>query len=336
MSEFDAPFADGYASSTAEETVIISTADDVGERADVFIAKRAGITRSQAQKLIASENACLIKLGGASALLDKKYKLAEGDRVVLTLPEAVEYECVAEDIPLDIVYEDDDVIVVNKPRGMVVHPAPGHQSGTLVSALLWHCGASLSGINGVLRPGIVHRIDMDTTGLLLACKNDKAHISIAAQLETHDMFREYVAVVSGNMKEDHGTVDAPIGRNPVDRKKMAVITKLGANARRAVTHWSVERAFDGYTLCKMRLETGRTHQIRVHMSYIGHRILGDPLYGSPSVFEKKHPSMFAGQMLHAARLSFTHPTSGERLTLEAPPPRDFEAVVELLEKTNNK
>ncbi len=184
----------------------------------------------------------------------------------------------------------------------------------------------------MLRPGIVHRIDMDTTGLILACKNDKAHISIAAQLESHDMYREYLAIVSGNMKDNSGTVDAPIGRNPTDRKKMAVVTKPGATARRAVTHWSVVRSFNGYTLCSMRLETGRTHQIRVHMSYLGHRIIGDRLYGAPSAIEKKHPAMFEGQMLHAGKLSFTHPTTGERITLEAPPPSDFCAVLELLEK----
>ena len=228
-----------------------------------------------------------------------------------------------QDIPLDVVYEDADVIVVNKPVGMVVHPAPGHPDGTLVNALLYHCKNSLSGINGELRPGIVHRIDRDTSGLIIAAKNDAAHLALAAQLQDHSLYRYYEAVCVGGLKEDSGTVDAPIGRHPVDRKKMAVDRK---NGREAVTHWEVLGRYAGHTHIGCRLETGRTHQIRVHMASIGHPLLGDTVYGA-----KKPVPGLAGQCLHARKLSFVHPRTGERMTVECPLPGWFTAVLDRLE-----
>ena len=238
---------------------------------------------------------------------------------MLALPDPAPIDVAPQNIPLDVVYEDDDVIAVNKPVGLVVHPAAGHPDGTLVNALLYHCGNSLSGINGELRPGIVHRIDRDTSGLIIAAKNDFAHLSLAEQLQDHSLYREYEAVCVGNLKDESGTVDAPIFRHPTDRKKMAVNKLQG---RRAVTHWSVLEHLNGYTHIQCRLETGRTHQIRVHMAYIGHPLLGDVVYGS----KKPWPGL-AGQCLHARRLSFIHPRTGERVTLECPLPHWFEAVL---------
>ena len=238
---------------------------------------------------------------------------------MLVLPDPAPIDVLPQDIPLDIVYEDDDVIAVNKPVGLVVHPAAGHPDGTLVNALLYHCGNSLSGINGELRPGIVHRIDRDTSGLIIAAKNDFAHLSLAEQLQDHSLYREYEAVCVGNLKDASGTVDAPIFRHPTDRKKMAVNKLQG---RRAVTHWSVLEHLGGYTHIQCRLETGRTHQIRVHMAYIGHPLLGDVVYGA----KKPWPGL-AGQCLHARRLSFVHPRTGERIMLECPLPDWFEAVL---------
>ena len=232
----------------------------------------------------------------------------------MLLPDPQPVEIVPQNIPLDVVYEDDDVIVVNKPVGLVVHPAPGHPDGTLVNALLYHCGDSLSGINGELRPGIVHRIDRDTSGLIIAAKNDRAHLALAAQLQDHTLARVYEAVAVGGFKEDSGTVNAPIGRHPVDRKKMAVDPK----GRPAVTHWKVLGRYPGCTHLECRLETGRTHQIRVHMAYLGHPLLGDTVYGA-----KKPVPGLAGQCLHARRLRFIHPTTGQPVELECPLPEWF-------------
>ncbi|WP_240479953.1 RluA family pseudouridine synthase [Paenibacillus fonticola] len=245
------------------------------------------------------------------------YKVAEGDRVTLIIPEAESVEIAAEDIPLDIYFEDRDVIVVNKPRGMVVHPAPGHSSGTLVNALMANC-QDLSGINGELRPGIVHRIDKDTSGLLMAAKNDKAHASLAAQLKEHSVTRKYLALVHGNLSHDQGTVDAPIGRDPHDRKMYTVIDR---NSKHAVTHFHVVERFGDYTLLELKLETGRTHQIRVHMKFIGHPLVGDPMYGRSKGIK------FNGQALHAAVLGFVHPSTGEYKEFTAPIPSDMEDLL---------
>ncbi len=251
----------------------------------------------------------------------KSFRPEPGDELTLDIPEPEPLEVAAEEIPLDVVYEDADVIVVNKPKGMVVHPAPGHAGGTLVNALMAHCGADLSGINGVLRPGIVHRIDKDTSGLLIAAKNDAAHRFLAAQLADHTLSRTYECVVLGNLRDDSGTVDAPIGRHPTDRKRQCVTDK---NGRSAVTHWRVLARFPGYTHVECRLETGRTHQIRVHMAHIGHPILGDTVYGA-----KKPVPGLEGQCLHARKLRFIHP-DGRELELECPLPDYFEKVLEKL------
>ena len=296
-------------------TPLLLRADRAGERADQLIARLApGLTRSAAQRLL--EEGAVTRNGQP---VKKNYKAAEGDVLAVALPDPEPAEAVPQDIPLDVVYEDDDVIVVNKPVGLVVHPAAGHPDGTLVNALLYHCGKSLSGINGALRPGIVHRIDRDTSGLIIAAKNDAAHQALAAQLADHSLYREYEAVCVGVLREDAGTVDAPIGRNPTDRKKMAVDRK---NGRPAVTHWSVLARYSGHTHIRCRLETGRTHQIRVHLASIGHPLLGDTVYGA-----KRPVPGLAGQCLHARRLSFVHPRTGERLTLECPLPPWFEEVL---------
>jgi len=243
--------------------------------------------------------------------------------VEVLLPDPEPVDVLPQNIPLDVVYEDEDVIVVNKPVGMVVHPAPGHPDGTLVNALLFHCGDTLSGINGALRPGIVHRIDRDTSGLIIAAKNDRAHLALAAQLQDHSLARVYEAVAVGSFREDGGTVDAPIGRHPVDRKRMAVEPRTG---RPAVTHWSVLARYRGFTHVECRLETGRTHQIRVHLASIGHPLLGDTVYGS----RKPWPGL-AGQCLHARRLKFIHPSTGRPVELECPLPDWFQAVLRKLE-----
>ncbi len=298
-----------------EETILTITADKDGERADSFLARSAeGLTRAKAQRLM--EDGAVTRNGKA---IKKNDKMTFGDtlKVILPLPEPI--DAFPQNIPIDVVYEDADVIVVNKPVGMVVHPSPGHPDGTLVNALLYHCGTSLSGINGKLRPGIVHRIDRDTSGLIIAAKNDAAHLSLAAQLEGHSLYREYEAVVLGNLKEEEGTVDAPIGRHPVNRKKMAVDRQ---NGRRAVTHWKVLSRYPGYTHVQCRLETGRTHQIRVHMAWLGHPVLGDPVYG-----RGKPWPFLAGQCLHARTLSFVHPRSGERVTVTCPLPEYFLLVL---------
>lgn len=258
-----------------------------------------------------------------SKAVKPSYKVRAGDMIDISVPDPVSIDIVPEDIPLDIIYEDDDVILVNKPKGMVVHPAPGHYSGTLVNGLMYHLGSSLSGINGEFRPGIVHRIDMDTTGVLVVCKNDNAHRALSEQLHEHSITRKYYAIVYGNISSDEGTVDAPIGRSPKDRKKMAINNR---NGRRAVTHYRVLERFGGrYTYIECQLETGRTHQIRVHMASIGHPILGDEVYGP-----KKCPFKLQGQTLHAGVLGFIHPSTGEYVEFKAELPEYFKAVLEKL------
>ena len=287
------------------------------ERLDLLLSRELDLTRSAVQKLL-EEGA--VTLEGLPP--KKNRKTAPGEVYVVALPDPEPMEATPQDIPLDVVYEDDHVIVINKPVGMVVHPAPGHPDGTLVNALLYHCGNSLSGINGVLRPGIVHRIDRDTSGLIIAAKNDAAHLSLAAQLEDHSLYREYHAIAVGGFKEDRGTVDAPIIRHPVDRKKMAIDRAKG---KPAVTHWEVLERYAGYTYLKCLLETGRTHQIRVHLASIGHPLLGDTVYGA-----KKPVPGLAGQCLHAKKLTFIHPATGEKITVECPLPDWFEAVLKKL------
>ena len=294
--------------------------EDAGRRVDAVLAELLeGQTRSGVQKLLA---AGAITRGGAA--LAKNAKVLPGDCFTVELPEPEPDRAEAQDIPLDIVYEDDDLIVINKPQGMVVHPAAGHADGTLVNALLHHCGDSLSGINGVLRPGIVHRIDRDTSGLLVAAKNDEAHQGLAAQLADHTMYRVYCAVVTGTPKPETGTVNAPIGRDPRERKRMAVTSRGG---KPAVTHYRVLEHFAGYSLVECRLETGRTHQIRVHMASIGHPVVGDTVYGA-----RRDPFGLNGQCLHARELSFIHPRTGERMTFHAALPDYFSALLARLRR----
>ena len=294
-----------------------------GERIDKYLSSEMPeLTRSHIQKLIKD---------GSVEVNEKpvkaNYRLCFDDSIKVSVPEPKEPEIAAEDIPLDILYEDDDIIIVNKPKGMVVHPAPGHYSGTLVNALMFHCGSRLSGINGIMRPGIVHRIDMDTTGSLIICKNDVAHQSLAAQLKDHSIRRIYVAIVHGNIKEDEGTIDAPIGRHPTDRKKMSTKAK---NGRRAVTHYRVLERFGDYTYIQCELETGRTHQIRVHMASIGHPLLGDAVYGPGKCPFKG----LEGQTLHAKTLGIIHPRTGEYLEVEAPLPVYFVELLDRLRKNS--
>ena len=289
-----------------------------GMRIDKYLAELdSELTRSAVQKLIDDE---MVTVNGK--VPQKNMKLREGDRIILTVPEPVPPEALPENIPLDIVYEDGDLLVVNKPRGMVVHPAAGNPDGTLVNALLYHCGDSLSGINGILRPGIVHRIDKDTSGLLIVAKNDFSHRLLAEQIKEHSFTRKYQAVVCGNIKEDSGTVNAPIGRHPTDRKKMTVTLK---NSREAVTHYRVITRYRGYTHVELTLETGRTHQIRVHMANMGHPVAGDPVYGGKNYLKK-----LDGQCLHAYYISFVHPRTNETLTLSAPLPQYFTDFLETL------
>ena len=305
------------------------TAATAGTRLDVFASAETGLTRSAVAKLL-SEGALLVN----GRVENKNYKLRVGDVVELTLPEPEPDDARPQNIPLDVVYEDNDIIVINKPSGMVVHPAAGNPDGTLVNALLYHCRDSLSGIGGVSRPGIVHRIDKDTSGLIAVAKNDAAHLSLAEQLKTHSMRRVYYAIVVGSFKEDSGVVDAPIGRCPTDRKKMAVIRDPEKTSRNAVTHWTVVERYSGFSLVRCELETGRTHQIRVHMSFKGHPLMGDTVYGGGHTrFEKENASLISGQCLHAAALHLTHPVSGEDMVFTAPLPSAFER---LLEKLRNK
>lgn len=296
------------------------TADQNGERLDAFLSRQGdSLSRSAAQKLI---EAGAVRLNGR--LPKKNDRLNLGDTVEYTIPEPKEVDITPKDIPLEIVYEDEDVAVINKPKGLVVHPAAGHQDDTLVNGLLYAMGDSLSGINGELRPGIVHRIDKDTSGLLAIAKNDLAHTVLASQLKDHSMARTYEAIVCGSFREDSGTVDAPIGRHPTDRKKMCVTQR---NSKPAVTHWEVVERFRGYTHIRCRLETGRTHQIRVHMAYIGHPILGDTVYG-----HKKPELGQSSQCLHAGALCFRHPRDGRPILVFAPLPDYFQQVLEKLRK----
>lgn len=289
------------------------------QRLDAFLASSLdGLTRSQATRLIESGE---VAVNGRA--VSKSYKLAGGEDIAVTLPEPEPVEAVPQDIPLDVVYEDADVIVVNKPSGMVVHPAPGHPDGTLVNALLYHCAGTLSGVGGALRPGIVHRIDRDTSGLIIAAKNDAAHQYLSAQLADHTLARTYECIVVGALREDRGTVDAPIARHPTGRKRMAVV----AGGREAVTHWEVIARYPGYTHVRCRLETGRTHQIRVHMAYIGHPILGDTVYGA-----KKEVPGLTGQCLHAVGLRFLHPRTHEVVELSCPLPEEFTRMLQKIRK----
>lgn len=297
-------------------------AETGGERVDVYLARMLPeLTRSAVQRLLEQG---AITCGGMP--VKKNGKTEAGRAYDILLPEVKEVAIEAQDIPLEIVFEDADVLVVNKPKGLVVHPAAGHEDGTLVNALLHHCGDSLSGINGEKRPGIVHRIDMDTSGLLIAAKNDFAHQSLAAQLKDHTLRRTYECIVRGGFKEDSGTVHAPIGRHPTDRKRMAVTEK---NSRDAVTHWEVIERFGQYTHLRCRLETGRTHQIRVHMAYINHPIAGDPIYGI-----KKPELGLTSQCLHARELTFVHPRSGEEITVSCALPEEFSAALERLKQSS--
>lgn len=307
------------------ETYIFEAAED-GVRLDRFVSEETGMSRSQIQRLIESQN---VSMGGKA--LSKNYKVKKGDVIEVQIPENEEYDAAPENIPLDIVYEDEYLVVVNKPSGMVVHPAPGHPSGTLVNALMYHCGDSLSGIGGVNRPGIVHRIDRDTSGLICVAKNDFAHVSLSEQLKDHSMHREYRMILRGTPKDDAGTVNAPIGRHAVDRKKMAVIRD--GHSRDAVTHWRIIERFHGFSYCEAILETGRTHQIRVHMSYIGHPLVGDTVYGGGHTpFEKHNSALLDGQMLHAHALILTHPKTGEKMRFESSLPHNFEEFLERLRK----
>ena len=289
-----------------------------------FFSRRSSRTSASMARASPRRGSTSSSPGIAGRPARKNDKTSPGDVLEVVLPDPAPVDLLPQNIPLDVVYEDGDVIVVNKPVGMVVHPAPGHPDGTLVNALLYHCGNSLSGINGALRPGIVHRIDRDTSGLIIAAKNDAAHLALAEQLQDHSLYREYEAVCAGSLREDAGTVDAPIGRHPVDRKKMAIDR---AHGRPAVTHWAVLGRYPGHTHIQCRLETGRTHQIRVHLASIGHPILGDTVYGA----KKPYPGL-AGQCLHARRLSFLHPRTGERVTVECPLPDYFTALLDKLSR----
>ena len=302
------------------EPILLQTSEeDRGARLDTFLARAMeDLTRSAAAKAI-EEGRVLV----SGKVPSKSLKLTGNETIEFTPEEPAPIDAVPQDIPLDVVYEDDDVIVVNKPSGLVVHPAPGHPDGTLVNALLFHCGASLSGVGGVLRPGIVHRIDRDTSGLIIAAKNDYAHQFLSAQLADHTLARTYECIVVGNLREDSGTVDAPIARDSRDRKRMAVVS----GGRRAVTHWTVLARYPGYTHVQCRLETGRTHQIRVHMAYLGHPILGDTVYGA-----KKPVPGLTGQCLHAVGLQFIHPRTKELVSLSCPLPGEFTAALRKIDR----
>lgn len=313
----DREWADEEETVQAETYEWIVDADSAKTRIDKYITENFGeeASRSQVQLWIADG-----QVNVNDGPVKSNYKVSMGDRILLKVPEPSKVEIIPEDLPLEVAYEDADVIVVNKPRGMVVHPAPGHSSGTLVNALMYHC-KDLSGINGELRPGIVHRIDKDTTGLIMAAKNDKAHASLAGQLKEHSVNRRYLALVHGNISHDQGTIDAPIGRDPHDRKLYTVTDR---NSKRAVTHFTIVERFGDYSLLELKLETGRTHQIRVHMKYIGHPLVGDPVYG------KSKGIKLNGQALHAAVLGFVHPSSGEYMEFSAPMPDDMEELLSIL------
>ncbi len=328
---------------TWTETLTVTEAD-AGERLDRFLAG-AGMSRSAATRLI--ETGCvLLTAAGQFRAPDKNTRLRAGDTLTVTHPAAVDYDVVPEDIPLDVIYEDSDIVVINKPVGMVVHPAPGNERGTLVGALLHHCGNDLSGVGGVKRPGVVHRIDKDTSGLLVVAKNDAAHLSLSEQLKTHTVSRVYHAVCVGNLRADSGVVDLPIGRDPGDRKKMATFPKflVGPGIREAVTHYAVLERYpigarwgQAFTLVQCELETGRTHQIRVHMASGGHPLLGDPVYGGTGTrFGRACGELIPGQLLHAKELRLIHPRTGEKMHFTCPLPPHFIAVLERLREETDR
>jgi 23S rRNA pseudouridine1911/1915/1917 synthase len=301
----------------SETVKLTPSAEDLGVRIDKYVSDNIALTRSAVQGLISR--------GAVTAdgkAVSKNYKLRGGEMITVEIPEPEPMDAVPENIPLNIVYEDDDLLVVNKPKGMVVHPAHGNYTGTLVNALLYHCGGSLSGINGVIRPGIVHRIDKNTSGLLIVAKNDASHLKLAEQIKAHSFTREYEAVVTGALKNTSGTVDAPIGRHKTDRKKMCVTPE---NSRNAITHYEVLKQYGGYAHVRLRLETGRTHQIRVHMAYIGHPVLGDDVYGKPY-------KGLEGQCLHARKIGFIHPSTDEYMEFSSELPEYFQSVLRKLEK----
>ena len=303
----------------SESIEIYVSTEDVGKRIDTFVSGNISeMTRSAIQGLI-EKNKILVN----GKPVNKNYKLKSGDSIAVEIPEPQVMDAIPENIPLEIVYEDNDLLVVNKPKGMVVHPAHANYNGTLVNALLYHCGESLSGINGVIRPGIVHRIDKNTSGLLIVAKNDRSHIRLAEQIKEHSFTREYEAVASGYFKETSGTIEAPIGRHKTDRKKMCVTTE---NSRHAVTHYTVIKQYAGYAHVKLRLETGRTHQIRVHLSYIGHSVLGDDVYG-------KSYKNIDGQCLHARKIGFIHPSTNEYMEFTSELPDYFRKILNKLERT---
>ncbi|MBQ4601620.1 MAG: RluA family pseudouridine synthase [Clostridia bacterium] len=297
---------------------------DIGKRIDVFVAERAGLTRSASQKVLADGHTLV-----NGSTVRKNYKIAENDVVEVELPEPTELDCIPEDIPVDIVYEDEHLAVVNKPKGMVVHPAPGNYTGTLVNALLYHMKGRLSSINGVIRPGIVHRIDKNTSGLLMIAKTDEAHLGLAEQIKDHSFERRYEAILVGNLKDDEGTIDAPIGRHPEDRKKMAIVM----DGREAITHYRVLERFSGFCHVELKLETGRTHQIRVHSKSVGHPVLGDTLYGAGKTkFELQNKSIIEEQTLHARTVGFVHPITGESLSFTSDLPEYFDTLLTKLRK----
>lgn len=317
-----------------ERKLFYAKESDVGMRMDLFVSKSAGVTRNAAQKLISDGR---VTVCGTEKI--KNYKICAEDAVEIFLPVPELCDTVPQDIPLNVVYEDASVLVVNKTKGMVVHPAPGNRDGTLVNALLFYCGESLSGIGGVIRPGIVHRIDRDTSGLLIVAKNDFAHNFIAAQLSEHKLGRQYEAIVKGKLREENGIINAPIGRHPTDRKKMTVIK----NGREAITHYETVRYYEGnsqregYTHVRLTLETGRTHQIRVHMAYIGHPVLGDTVYGGDKTsFAASCASVLRGQCLHARTVEFVHPDTGELIKIDSELPEYFVTVLKRLENSYKK
>lgn len=301
-----------------QKITLRATDENSGERLDKFIADNSNISRSYAAKLCGDG---LVSFGGKT--LEKKYKITGGEEIEIDVPEPEKPSVEPEDIPLDIIYEDNDVIVVNKPQGLCVHPAPGNESGTLVNGLVYHCKGGLSAINGVIRPGIVHRIDKDTSGLIIAAKNNEAHLKLSEQLKERKAMRKYVALVNGNIKEDSGVVNKPIARNPIDRKKMAVVP----GGREAITRFNVLERFGQYTLVECILETGRTHQIRVHLASIGHSIVGDPVYGA-----RKEKFNLDGQLLHAKTIGFIHPSTGEMMEFSSEIPVYFQKVLDKLRK----
>ena len=311
-----------------EKREVFVSNDTKGERIDSHLSTLLSMTRSAIAKLCEGG---MITVDGKS--IAKNYKLNGGERIEVMIPPAESSEALPENIPLDVVYEDEDIIVINKPSGMVVHPAAGNTSGTLVNALLYHCGNSLSGIGGVVRPGIVHRIDKDTSGLLVVAKNDDAHLFLSNQIKEHNVSRIYYAIACGSLKNDEGTVNAPIGRHPVDRKKMAIIRDPDKSSKEAITHYRVLERFNGYTLVECRLETGRTHQIRVHMASLGHALLGDEVYGGDKIkLGQAARALIDGQCLHAGELVLTHPRTKKLMHFKCPMPDNMSALIEKLRR----